>query len=145
MTEKVSSDDCFGNLFFSTNVKWPYLRSNKNEKTPTCYYRKVCRLGGVNFLRNTIFRLLKKKGFLVSTDCNMKGIYGIGNEVISVDTIADGCQTDFVMKNGAQVHILNLHFSLEVRPVSTLIIHIINCYDYHQCCSLKKEVMPYFL
>ncbi|XP_053474444.1 endoglin [Ictalurus furcatus] len=46
-----------------------------------------------------------------STFCELKGIYGTGNEVINVVEKTEGCWTNFVMENGTEVHILNLRFS----------------------------------
>ncbi|KAB5522272.1 hypothetical protein PHYPO_G00157650 [Pangasianodon hypophthalmus] len=46
-----------------------------------------------------------------SDSCDITGIYGTQNEVINVDEITDGCCTNFVTKNGKEVHILNLHFT----------------------------------
>lgn len=45
--------------------------------------------------------------------CNLTGIYGTQNEYVSVDEIADECRTNFVTKNGTEVHVVNLRINPE--------------------------------
>ncbi|MCJ8748408.1 hypothetical protein PDJAM_G00164470 [Pangasius djambal] len=79
---------------------------------------------------STILALLMIFSAAAASDsCDMTGIYGTQNEVISVDEITDGCWTNFVTKNGTEVHILNLHFtpgnSYPMMTVSTAVPSIL--------------------
>ncbi|XP_060769415.1 endoglin [Neoarius graeffei] len=63
---------------------------------------------------NTIVALLMIFSAAAASDpsfCRLEGIYGKRDGVITVDELTEGCGTNFVMKNGTEVHILNLFFS----------------------------------